>query len=175
MTGDKSMFTSYTPMPSPNEIIVFGDNARDVISLGKIAITLKHLITNVLHVDTLSYNLLSVSQLCDMGYNCLFTNVDVAVFKSKDASIAFVGHKEGKLYLVDFNKDKTNLETYLMAKSNMCWLCHHRLAHVEMRNLAKLLKDDHILGLTNVQFEKHKVCSACQVGKQGVPHPPRPS
>jgi hypothetical protein len=67
MTGDKSMSTSYTSMPSSNENIVFGENVRgDVIGLGKIAITLEHSITNVLHVDTLSYNLLSISQLCDM-------------------------------------------------------------------------------------------------------------
>jgi transposase InsO family protein len=43
-----------------------------------------------------------------------------------------------------------------------------------MRNLAKLLKDNHILGLTNVEFEKDRVCSACQAKKQvGVPHPPK--
>jgi hypothetical protein len=42
---------------------------------------------------------------------------------------------------------------------------------VGMRNLAKLQKDNHIIGLTNVMFEKNKVCSACQAGKQhGVPH-----
>jgi hypothetical protein len=68
MTGEKSMFTSYTLMPSSNENIVFGDNAKgDDIGLGKIAITLEHSITNVFHVDSLSYNLLSVSQLCEMG------------------------------------------------------------------------------------------------------------
>jgi hypothetical protein len=40
--------------------------------------------------------------------------------------------------------------------------------------LTKLLKDYRILGLTNVHFEKDRVCSACQVGKQiGVPHPPK--
>ena len=43
-----------------------------MIGLGKVAITLEHSITNVLHVDSLSYNLLSISQLCEMGYNCLF-------------------------------------------------------------------------------------------------------
>jgi hypothetical protein len=43
-----------------------------------------------------------------------------------------------------------------------------------MRNLAKLLKDNHILGLTNVQFEKDRIYSACQAEKQvGVPHPPK--
>jgi hypothetical protein len=40
-----------------------------------------------------------------------------------------------------------------------------------MRNLAKLQKDEHILGLTNVVFEKDRLCSACQAGKQvGAQH-----
>jgi transposase InsO family protein len=41
-----------------------------------------------------------------------------------------------------------------------------------MKNLHKLLKGEHILRLTNVHFEKDRVCSACQAGKQvGVHHP----
>jgi hypothetical protein len=41
-----------------------------------------------------------------------------------------------------------------------------------MKNLLKLLKGEHILELTNVHFEKDKICSACQAGKQvGVHHP----
>jgi hypothetical protein len=41
-----------------------------------------------------------------------------------------------------------------------------------MKNLHKLLKGEHILGLTNVHFEKNMICSACQEEKQvGVHHP----
>jgi hypothetical protein len=41
-----------------------------------------------------------------------------------------------------------------------------------MKNLHKLLKGEHILGLRNVHFEKDRVCSAYQAGKQvGVHHP----
>jgi hypothetical protein len=41
-----------------------------------------------------------------------------------------------------------------------------------MKNLHKLIKGEYILGLTNVHFEKDKICSACQAGKQvGVHHP----
>jgi hypothetical protein len=41
-----------------------------------------------------------------------------------------------------------------------------------MKNLHKLLKGEHIFGLTNVHFEKDRICSACQAGKQvGVHHP----
>jgi hypothetical protein len=102
---------------------------------------------------------LSVSQLCKMGYNCLFTDLGVTVFRRSDDSVAFKGVLEGQLYLVDFNRAK--LDTCLIANTNMGWLWHHRLAHIGMKNLHKLLKGEHILGLTNVHFEKDRICSAC--------------
>jgi hypothetical protein len=48
----------------------------------------------------------------------------------------------------------------------MGWMWHHRLAHVGMKNLHKLLKGEHVLGLTNVCFEKDRPCAACEAGKQ---------
>jgi hypothetical protein len=155
MTREKSMFSLYSPTTNSNENIIFGDNSKgEVISLGKVAITLEHSITNVLHVDSLKYNLLSISQLCEMGYNCLFTDTGVEVSKREDSSIVFTGRLKNKFYLVDFNKSKAKLKTCLVAKSSMGWLWHRRLAHVGMRNLAKLLKDNHILGLTDVHLRK---------------------
>jgi transposase InsO family protein len=107
-----------------------------------------------------------------MGYNYLFTDVGVTVFRKSDDSIAFKGVLDGQLYLVDFNDNKAELDTCLIAKTNMGWLWHHQLAHVGMKNLHRLLKGEHILGLTNVYFEKDRICSACQAGKQvGVHHP----
>ena len=74
MIGERCIFSSYSPMTHLNENIVFGDNSKgDVIRLSKVAITLEHSIINVLHVDSLSYNLLSISQLCEMGYCRCFT------------------------------------------------------------------------------------------------------
>ena len=81
-----------------------------------------------------------------MGYNYLFTDVGVTFFRRSDYSIAFKGVLEGKLYLVDFNR--AELDICLIAKTNMGWLWHRRLAHVGMKNLHKLLKGEHILGLT---------------------------
>jgi hypothetical protein len=134
--------------------------------LGKIAITNEHSISNVFLVESLGYNLLSVSQLCNMGYNCLFTNIDVSVFRRSDGSLAFKGVLDDKLYLVDFSKENAGLDACLIAKTNMGWLWHHHLAHVGMKNLHKLLKGDHVLGLTDVCFEKDRPCAACQAGKQ---------
>jgi hypothetical protein len=49
----------------------------------------------------------------------------------------------------------------------------HCLAHVGKKNLHKPFRGEHILGLTNVCFEKDRSCAACQVGKQvgGGHHP----
>jgi hypothetical protein len=99
MTGDKSMFTSYSPTTNSSGNIVFADNSKGgVVGLGKVAITLNHSISNVLHVDSLKFNLLSVSQLCEMGYNCLFTDVGVEVSKREDSSIVFTRKLKNKLY-----------------------------------------------------------------------------
>jgi transposase InsO family protein len=143
-----------------------------VKGLGKIAISPDHSISNVFLVDSLDYNLLSVSQLCKISYNYLFTDVCVTVFRRSDDSVAFKGLLDGQLYLVDFNDNNAELDTCLIAKTNMGWLWYRRLAHVRMKNLHKLLKGDHILGLTNIHFKKDKICSACQAGKQvGAHHP----
>jgi hypothetical protein len=96
----------------------------------------------------------------------------VTVFRRSDDSIAFKGVLEGQLNLVDFNENTAELNTCLVAKTNMGWLWHRRLAHVGMKNVHNLLKGEHILGLTNVHFEKDRVCSACQAGKQVGSHHP---
>ncbi len=138
MTGEKSMFTSLQLNHDAQEI-VFGDSGKgEVVGVGKIPISNDQYIPNVLLVDSLSYNLLSILQLCEMGYNCIFTNEGVQILRRKDSSIAFTGRLKGKLYLVDFTTTRVTPKTCLMAKSSMGWLWHRRLDHVRMRNLTKL-------------------------------------
>jgi hypothetical protein len=156
----------------PKEQSHSGMEIKVVKGLGKIVISPDHSISNVFFVESLGYNLLSISQLCKMGYNCLFTDIDVTIFKTNDDSLAFKGVLDGQLYLVDFTNNNAELDTCLIAKTNMGWLWHRRLAHIGMKNLHKLLKGEHILGLTNVHFEKDRICSACQAGKQVEVHHP---
>jgi hypothetical protein len=119
MTGEKRMFSSYEKNEDPQRAITFGDGNQ---RLGKIVISPEHSIFNVFLVDSLDYNLLSVSQLCKMGYNCLFTDISVTVFRRSDDSIAFKRVLDGQLYLVDFNDNNAKLDTCLIAKTNMGWL-----------------------------------------------------
>jgi hypothetical protein len=128
MTGEKRMFSSYEKNEDPQRAITFGDGNQGLVKgLGKIAISPDHSISIVFLIDSLDYNLLSVSQLCKMDYNCLFTELGVTVFRRSNDSITFKGVLEDQLYLVDINENKAELNTCLIAKTNMGWLWHRDL------------------------------------------------
>ena len=78
MTGDPRMFTSLDEQVDEQERITFGD----------------HSISNVLYVASLSFNLLSVGQLCNLGFQCLFTEKEVVVSKKDDDHVGI------KAYLI---------------------------------------------------------------------------
>ena len=124
-------------------------------------------------VESLGYNLLLVSRLADFGFNVLFTEVDCQVFQRDNHNMVFTGIRRGDLYIVDFTK-RAQPRTCLIAKSSKGWLWHRRLDRVGMPDLDKLIKGDHILGVKDVIFDKDRLCSAFQVGKQvGGSHPGR--
>jgi hypothetical protein len=133
------MFTSFENNDCESDCITFSDNSQgQVLGFGKIAIITEHSISRILHVESLDYNLLSISQLCEMGYNCLFNDKGVTIFRISDGSFAFKGLLRRKIYLVDFIPKEVELDRCLIAKTNMGRLWHRRLAHVGMRNLHKL-------------------------------------
>jgi hypothetical protein len=138
MMGERRMFTSLEKNDCKSDFITFGNNSQgQVLGFGKIAITNEHSISKVFLVESLDYNLLSISLLYEMGYNCLFINKSVTVFRRSDGSFTFKGVLRGKLFLVNFILEEVELDRCLIVKTNMSLLLHRRLAHVGMRNLYK--------------------------------------
>ena len=91
---------------------------------------------------------------------------EVVVSKKDDDQVIFKGFRYNNLYLVDFTSEDANLKTCLFTKTSLGWLSHRRLAHVGMSSLKKLMKNELVRGLKDVKFEKDKLYSACQAGKQ---------
>jgi hypothetical protein len=72
MTGDKRWFSCLVPVVS-RTYITFGDNGRGrVLSEGEIKVSDKVTLRRVALVQSLGFNLLSVSQLLDEGFKVLF-------------------------------------------------------------------------------------------------------
>jgi transposase InsO family protein len=168
MTGDMRMFTQMSVEDcSSYDSIIFGDNRKGKFKgLGKIAISNDHSVSNVLLVESLNFNLLSVAQLCDLGFSCNFTVDDVLISSVDGSNLMFKGFRYENLYLVDFSSCETKLTTCLFSKASLGWLWHRRLGHVGMKQLNRLTKHDLVRGLKDVKFEKNKLCSSCQAGKQ---------
>ena len=70
MTSDARMFNSINSSGNYGfDSITFGDNGKGKVKgLGKITISNDLSISNVLLVESLNFNLLSVAQLCDLGF-----------------------------------------------------------------------------------------------------------
>jgi hypothetical protein len=72
MTGYKGWFSSLVPVVT-KRYITFGDNGRGrMLSEGEIKVSDKITLRRVALVQSLGYNLLSVSQLLDEGFEVLF-------------------------------------------------------------------------------------------------------
>jgi len=124
MTGDARMFNSIT-INDDNGVdsITFGDNGKGKVKgLGKIAISNDLSISNVLLVESLNFHLLSVAQLCDLGFKSIFGVDDVEIISLDGSNFIFKGFRYENLYLVDFNASEAQLSTCLLTKSSMGWL-----------------------------------------------------
>ena len=71
MTEDKSIFTSLSP--KDGGFITFRDNNKGkIISIGNVGNKPSLIIENILLIDGLKHNLLTISQLCDKRNRIIF-------------------------------------------------------------------------------------------------------
>ena len=170
MTGDKSLFVDPNLTTSSLKYITFGDNNNGkVIGLGKTAISRDKTIDDVLLIQSLRFNLMSVGKLCDLGMLVLFSISKCIVFMDTDNSFVCEGNRKGDLYIVDFSKGPS-VQTCLLAKATEGWLWHRRHDHAGMRNFQTLVKKNHLCGIPDVKFDKDRLCAACEAGKLAKKH-----
>jgi hypothetical protein len=100
----------------------------------------------MLLVKSLNFNLLSMAQLCDLGFKCIFRVDNVEIISVDGSNLIFKGFRYENLYLVDFNASEAKLSTCLFTKSSMGWLWHRSLGHVGMKQLNRLVKHDLVRG-----------------------------
>jgi hypothetical protein len=65
----------------------------------------------MLLVESLNFNLLSVAQLCDLSFKCIFGVDDVDIISVDDSNLILKGFRYENLYLVDFDASETQLST----------------------------------------------------------------
>jgi hypothetical protein len=101
MRGDKGWFSSLVPVVT-RRYITFGDNGRG-LSEGEIKVSDKITLRRVALVQSLRYNLLSVSQLLDEGFEVLFRPGGSRILDSQGDLVCMVV-PEGQVFCADFSQ-----------------------------------------------------------------------
>src|SRR5205809_3850645 len=83
-------------------LVTFGDNNQcKLIGVGNIGQGKNPLIENVLLVDGLTHNLLSISQLCDKGYKVLFDKNACHLYDLDMTNVIAKGYRKSNIYMIN--------------------------------------------------------------------------
>ena len=112
----------------------------------------------------MKHSLLSISQLCDKGYQVTFKSSNCEIRLPNSQEVLLIGKRVNNVYLLDISHP--TFISCLLTKHEESWLWHRKIAHIHMHNLNKLISKDLVIGLPKLKFKKDHICEACQKGKQ---------
>ena len=172
MTGDSRWFSSLTPVVS-KEYITFGDNGKGrVVSEGVVQVSEDFVLKRVALVKNLGYNLLSVSQLLDEGFEVRFKRGASRILDPRGDLVCMI-IPEGQIFRADFSRSFGPVRCLVAGSSTELWKWHRRLGHLSFDLLSRLSGLDLIRGLPKLKYEKDLVCAPCRHGKMvASSHPP---
>ena len=99
--------------------VTFGDNNKGkIIDIDNIGNFDKPSIENVLLVDGLKHNLLSISQLCDKGYKVCFKHDTCLIIDSNNSEVIFKGIRNHNVYELYLDKLVFNEHCLLASNEN---------------------------------------------------------
>jgi hypothetical protein len=161
MIGDKSKFLTLSENKSGN--VFFGNDAPGKIK-GKGMVSLsngKEKDQDVLFVDGLKHNLLSVSQVYDQGCEVVFTSKDCKIkFVNSGQLVAKGIRTENNVYVLKEEKEECHLRKY---DESLLW--NRRLGHLNFDHIIKLRNSGEVKDLPNISKPYDFVCKPCQIGK----------
>ncbi|WVZ90049.1 hypothetical protein U9M48_036382 [Paspalum notatum var. saurae] len=138
MTGHRKWFSSLNPV-STKEYITFGDNGQGkVMGVGSVSLSAKLSLREVAYVRNRGFNLLSVSQLLNEGF---------------------------EVFRVDLTSVSGPTRNLVASPSADIWKWHRRLGHLNFDLLVRLSSMGLIRGLPKLRAEKDLVCHPCRHGK----------
>jgi hypothetical protein len=129
MTEDRRQFSSLTPMMT-KEYITFGDNGKGrVLSVATVKVSESVTLRRVSLVKSLGYNLLSVSQLLDEGFEVRFETGCSHVLDSRGDLVCTIV-PEGQIFRADFSKCVCSSRCLVAGILAELWKWHRRLGHL---------------------------------------------
>ena len=146
------MFSSISP--KDGGYVTFGDNAKGkIVGEGKVGKSPNPTIEDVLLVNGIKHNLLSISQFCDKNCKVVFESNRCVVLDKNECAL-FVGSRHNNIYVVDLCDSKAFNEKCLVSVNDDTWLWHRRLGHASMHTISKLSKTNLVKGKPKLAYQK---------------------
>ena len=102
MTGDKENFLNLT-IKDGGKVIFWGRDKGKIIGQGKVSEDPSCSVDDVLLVEGLNNNLLSISQLCDKGLKVIFEFNKCRIVDILSNEVKLEGQKINHVYVIDLN------------------------------------------------------------------------
>ncbi|WVZ71086.1 hypothetical protein U9M48_019710 [Paspalum notatum var. saurae] len=164
MTEHRKWFSSLNPV-STKEYITFGDNGQGkVMGIGSVSLSAKLSLREVAFVRNLGFNLVSVSQLLDEGFEVRFKKGACCVLDAEKTLVCSL-LPFGQVFRVDLTSVSGPARCLVANPSADIWKWHRRLGHLNFDLLVRLISMGLIRGLPKLRAEKDLVCHPCHHGK----------
>jgi hypothetical protein len=161
MTGDKGNFISLSEIKSGN-VTFRNDDPGKIKGKGMVSLSNgKGKSQDVLLVDGLKHNFLSVSQICDRGCEVVFTSKGCKINSVNLGQVVAKGIRTyNNVYVLKEDREECHL-----SKHDESWLWHRRLGHLNFDHLIMLKNLEAVKDLLRISKPQDSVCKPYQVRK----------
>ena len=174
MTSRGEWFRDLKELNAPGYVETGDDTAHPIAHIGKVPLNMQDgkvkYLADVLHVPNITKNLVSVGQMIEQGLQVRFNPNGCFVEDFKNGcKLVTKGKRVGRMFTLDVNMPEVKAAMFaqgagVVADVDM-W--HKRIGHVNEQRLRSMQSKQIVAGLPNFRVDgMHKVCEACQFGKQ---------
>ena len=153
MTGDKEKLESYTTLEKGKKVSFGNDISAAIKGKGVAQLKEKVKAGNVLYVDGLKHNLLSVSQMCDQITEVIFRSNGCLVRDLDTGETVIKGKRTpNNLYIFEEGQQQSYL-----SKDDEHWLWHRRLGHLSFSQIRKACKYQAVRDLPDIKIPDNTI------------------
>ncbi|KAI3493567.1 hypothetical protein L1887_40767 [Cichorium endivia] len=168
MTGKREYLRDFRTLDDAGNVRFGNNDTCPIRGYGKIT-NGQFTINRVAFVEGLKHNLVSISQLVvGTGNAVTFNDQGSIITKEATQEVLLKSERKGSMFPLNLKLVTGGQSLCLLSKSNsdISWLWHRRLAHLNFKDLNKLVAMDLVRGMPALKFDNDSLCSACEHGKQ---------
>jgi hypothetical protein len=159
MKGDRDMFLTLIK-ERDGSISFKNDDSSKIIGKGTVRIGNKNTkAENVLLVEDMKPNLISVSQMCDQGHKVTFYSQKCEIRKEGSGKlIATTARTSRNIYVLS----EIGNEKCFLGKEDESCIWHRRMGHIHFDNLVKVSKREAVREIPQITKPTKTLCKHCQ-------------